>query len=91
MAPGAAVVPVPGTEVSAERVSQLDAFNHYTIIHRAVSVDSVSKAREVLGFLSRSGEDYFWTSGKKINPFQGDSVKWANGATQEVSHGQYPW
>ena len=75
------MVPVPGAEVSAERVSQLDA----------VSVDSVSKAQEVLGFLSESGEDYFWTSGKKINPFQGDSVKWANGATLEVSHGQYPW
>ena len=60
-------------------------------MYRAVSVDSVSKAQEVLGFLSESGEDYFWTSGKKINPFQGDSVKWANGATLEVSHGQYPW
>ena len=83
------MVPVPGTEVSVERVSQLDAL--LTIMYRAVSVDSVSKAREVLGFLSRSGEDYFWTSGKKINPFQGDSVKWANGATQDVRHGQYPW
>ena len=64
---------------------------HLKIIHRAVSVDSESKARKVLGFLSRADQVYFWTGGKKINPFLGDSVRWANGATQDVRQGRYPW
>ena len=64
---------------------------HLTIIHRAVSVDSESKAGKVLWFLSRSDQVYFWTGGKKINPFLGDSVRWANGATQDVRQGRYPW
>ena len=58
-------------------------------IARAVSVDSDSKARKVLGLLSRSGRDYFWTSGHKT---RGDSVRWASGATLRASsRGRYPW
>ena len=54
-----------------------------------MSVDSDSKTRKVLGLLSRSGRDYFWTSGHKT---RGDSVRWASGATLRASsRGRYPW
>ena len=51
-------------------------------------MDTKAKAQEVLGFLSQSGMDYFWTSGIKESD---DSVRWANGAAQRITPGSYPW
>ena len=53
-----------------------------------MSVDTEAKAQEVLGFLSQSGMDYFWTSGIKESD---NTVKWANGAAQRITPGSYPW
>ena len=58
------------------------------IVHRAVSVDTEAKAQEVLGLLSKSGMDYFWTSGIKESD---DSVRWANEASGRITPGSYPW
>ena len=88
MAPGAAVVRVPGTEVSVERLSSVDAI--LDNVPRAVSVDTEAKAQEVLGLLSKSGMDYFWTSGIK-HKGSDDSVRWANGASGRITPGSYPW
>merc|ERR1711971_792287 len=57
---------------------------------RAVSVDTEAKAQEVLGLLSKSGMDYFWTSGIK-HKGSDDSVRWANGASGRITPGSYPW
>merc|ERR1711971_231854 len=53
---------------------------------RAVSVDTEAKAQEVLGLLSKSGMDYFWTSGIK-HKGSDDFVRWVNGASGRITPG----
>merc|ERR1719452_54205 len=55
---------------------------------RMVSVDSSSKAQDVLSILTRSGRSFFWTGGFKSF---GDSVRWPNGASTTPNRGSYPW
>ena len=58
-----------------------------------MSVDTEAKAKEVLGLLSKSGIDYFWTSGIKENPLRKSDgfVRWGNGASGPIIPGSYPW